>query len=330
MFKRDWIKYAAFGLGLAILLAIVSYVIWKPYSDYKTKNADSREIAAQHDIASAHKPVEFRCATTGKAVTVCYIQTPETEGASKYTEYDLEAQQDMAEWALLMVLLSIFGLVVSSVGIAFVAANLRQADRAIRSSEGNARDQNRAYLNAASADLLWGDWEGTKPAIVLGIQNSGQTPAVGIEIASRIFITDAEKESTDRLNFSDVELHGAMKRRAVAMPGNGFVLPFECSDESERATLTNVYGELRVINVAGVISYETIFNEIVETQFWFILARKHHYKTKPVRRPSLGGTPQKPKFTMVSTWINEPEAPQALKLVASDAVAYKIIGKVKY
>lgn len=92
MSKRDWIKYAAFGLGLALLAA--SFSGWLVYK-YEASNKEAREEARTNNKAESQKPLELTCLTLGKGSASCTLTQPETDIADKYTEADLKAQQDM-------------------------------------------------------------------------------------------------------------------------------------------------------------------------------------------------------------------------------------------
>ena len=116
---------------------------------------------------------------------VCLAEGIKSNRRAKRSEYDLKAQQDMAEWAYGMLLISAFGLIVITVGVLVVLQSLRLArqtvDRAgdanALSSEAMIADQ-RAWIT--SKLIIGGDLEFFEGRAFIEVaaryQNIGKTP----------------------------------------------------------------------------------------------------------------------------------------------------------
>ncbi|MEC5324870.1 hypothetical protein [Aurantimonas sp. A3-2-R12] len=80
----------------------------------------------------------------------CIVQAVDANRQAQRAKYDLEAQQDMAEFAYGGLLVSVFGLFLSFVGVIFIVITLRSALEANQI----AREEQRAWIDFEFADEL--------------------------------------------------------------------------------------------------------------------------------------------------------------------------------
>lgn len=117
--------------------------------------------------------------------------SPESSDEHRRAESDLKAQQDMAQWAKWMTIVTGMSVVVSSIGVAAVVITLRQnakslriaamgakrASQSIRLTKETAQRQLRAYLCTTSVGIRRLDGMPNTLTCTLEVFNSGQTPA---------------------------------------------------------------------------------------------------------------------------------------------------------
>jgi hypothetical protein len=130
--------------------------------------------------------------------------------------YDLKAQQEMAMWALLM-------LIVTSAGVYYVIMTLKAATEANDGFKVSAEKQLRAYLSVTATNIkispnMSADFPQKVPvAFHVRVKNHGQTPAHAVRVWANITYNalpipeDFIDRFTEELVFNDVINPGASK-----------------------------------------------------------------------------------------------------------------------
>lgn len=137
--NRRWIWYA--GLGGLALVTVSAWAGWE-YWDYRREHTAERQYAAQRDTSQHPKDRQLNCKLVGRTELRCLLQSPETGGADEHTKADLKAQQDVAEWSFMTMLVSVLGVVLSAAAVAFTgwaAWAAASASNAARDSVEDAR-----------------------------------------------------------------------------------------------------------------------------------------------------------------------------------------------
>jgi hypothetical protein len=137
----------------------------------------------QGEAAERKEGASSRCYTILGANTLCSQNHKAAEAEAERSDDDLHAQQDMAEWAKWITLLTGFQVVVGAFGIYFVARTLdKTAESVSAAHESNetarriAAAELRAYVQVSSPAIR-NFVVGQRPEVVYRAKNAGQTPA---------------------------------------------------------------------------------------------------------------------------------------------------------
>lgn len=128
MFKVYWIIAAA--LGIAVFASSMWYS-WSVFLAYQEGHSNERAAAAQYySDTTKHGPTSCRPVVVESGLIdwlTCLADNISTDGGVKQAEYDLEAQQDMAAWALGMLIATVWLTVITLLGVFFVWRTLGEA-----------------------------------------------------------------------------------------------------------------------------------------------------------------------------------------------------------
>jgi len=148
------------------------------------------------------------------------------------------------------------------------------ARRAVQATEEGNRRQLQAYVHVERAEINWSDMAASHPSITLFVKNSGQTPAKWFGVSVIVLATD---HLVNQSTFDNAEWQKRELIRWSALAGMSDVsIPGNRVDDVE--TLSKAYSSQMVVNVMGAVRYETMFGEIVETEFWFCRKPQHRYR----------------------------------------------------
>lgn len=189
--------------GSTVALALIAFGVWTAlvwslanqhshrtrYTDYAT--GQSAEYARQ----------EIETVCSREAAPSGYVECAErvlgTERDNRRSDYDLEAQQDMAQWAFVLVAITAGQAVIGGIGLYLLIGTFRQtaiqahaAQRASAKStvanviaRENAKSERRPWLKIAAGPSEGGGFisQGAlNPRIKFEIKNLGQTPAFDV------------------------------------------------------------------------------------------------------------------------------------------------------
>lgn len=268
-------NHTAFALlAIISILAVISVLSWYGLEHEKERDhaASSYHQARIVQCLSAKEKSSFECQKI--AITPAYQVTQDA--------YDLKAQQDMAKWALLM-------LIVTGVGVVFVAMTLsasqkmlleaKDATKAAWVSGNSAREigqkQCAAYVHVTRAyipkkeiptlNALAG--MGEKAAIVIEFKNIGSTIGKNISIKFGLF-----DEPVNGAVYRSMSYPREISAPNVA-PGQQSQFPIiadldQIIDESRcNQNGDNDGGEFRLLR--GELFYDDVFGNTFRTAFIF-------------------------------------------------------------
>lgn len=184
MFNRYW------GIGAAVLIGVATLFILL-FVPYRLDHQSERRDASQAEKNISEEDVERWCG--GLLATerlTCAAQQGEAEAAKKRSQYDLKAQQEMAEWALLVVVASVISLFVSIGGLGALVWTFREQRKLTES-------QSRAYIEVITGrtSITEYGW-----SIEVTVMNTGQTPAFDVKMSAnaRFFARSNTQNKPDK------------------------------------------------------------------------------------------------------------------------------------
>jgi hypothetical protein len=199
---RTWMYILALGVVTALV-----WFSWEGFSAYKQSHANERDSASQHYAEATQEGVNSCSAVMDESGVfnwlTCLAETVSAEGSVKQAEYDLKAQQDMAAWALGMLIVTIWLTIITLGGVIFVAWTFRDA-REI------GRKEIRAYLGVESAsykipeDGAWKPNDGIKAEVIF--KNYGASPARKVQFhwRAKTIGVDLQANIADEMRIASV------------------------------------------------------------------------------------------------------------------------------
>tara|TARA_R110001606_G_scaffold317924_1_gene464787 strand:+ start:172 stop:1077 length:906 start_codon:yes stop_codon:yes gene_type:complete len=168
MFNHYW------GYGASALLGVVALLVFV-FVPYRLDHQSERRDASQAEKSISEEDIERWCG--GLLATerlACTARQGEAEAAKKRSQYDLKAQQEMAEWALLVVVASVISLFVSIGGLGALVWTFREQRKLTES-------QSRAYIEVITGRTSITEFGWT---IDVTVMNTGQTPAFEVRMSA--------------------------------------------------------------------------------------------------------------------------------------------------
>lgn len=190
MSKRSWIITFASGLALLVALTLL-FASWFAFSTYQGNQAIQREEAASYQAENASASVSTCNAAMSERGFIdwlsCLIEHVSADGDAKQSQYDLQAQQDMAAWAFGMLIVTIWIAVITFLGVLFVWRTLIATRKMAEATRVIGEAQARAYLHAefiqvGTEMVANADGSNIKFFAKINVINSGTTPAYGVEV----------------------------------------------------------------------------------------------------------------------------------------------------
>ena len=143
---RSWLPiFTATSITLTL-----AWLSWALFSSYEQGHSHERENAAQYQAEASEKGADT-CLTNlddgGLASWLtCLVDKLSTDGSVKQSEYDLKAQQDMASWALAMLIVTVWLTLITSLGVLFVWFTLKETRLMATETTRIGEAQTRGYL----------------------------------------------------------------------------------------------------------------------------------------------------------------------------------------
>ncbi len=268
MSKVYW--FCKLTLGLAIFAFCILFSVYLVL-EYKKGHADQRDTAAEyHSDATQHSPASCGAVMDESGLVgllTCLADNVSADGGVKQAEYDLNAQQDMAAWALGMLIATIWMTVITLFGVFFVWRTLKATQDMACDTRGMANDtrdigkkQVKAYLTIAKAKMsIRVDQDRVFWLVYPEVKNTGQSPATGIKV--RVFQgTPIENRQNER-------------RASVTWPDLGAGVEF-----ADRVTTETLSSDIRFIDseetqasvsFTVLVTAKDVFGDPIKHESWF-------------------------------------------------------------
>lgn len=279
---------ARWAVGLGIVALVVATAI---FLAYRHRHAEEREQATayQQEASYQERPTVCIHAPLTGGIACSPNATP-ADNSERESAYDLRAQQEMADWALLMAIASIFGVAITGVGVVYVAFTLDEtrkmtgeaakateaANKSVASSEraakaaedsvevtrDTAKRQLRAYLVVSPGGITDIHPERTmQPAFK--VANVGQTPASRCSTNCTAIIVPPDFAYTVPMPTVDE----VIEEDSVVGPTQGHI----CTVADVPDTDSNIVNELargeKNVLVYGCVTYRDVFGERHSARF---------------------------------------------------------------
>lgn len=205
-----------FGLIIASTLVFVAFGIgWLYARNAYDAEANTNQYAMQAQEKIAQTCIDVEMA----ALTECIIEIAKSYGEAERSEAELNAQRDMANWTMLMALVSLAALFITAVGALFVWLTLRQGKSGLEAAIAAAKAANLGNAIARAELRPWvtlrrkvrcqffcSDLEPGTEALEKfsgrvylrwkgDLENVGRTPAFGIRTKQKIFFCRTIEEA---------------------------------------------------------------------------------------------------------------------------------------
>ena len=179
MSKRNWVSHAPIGVGLVVALGLIGAAQHNHSHNTQAANqASSKQYT--NGLERFPKP----------AVVAIKKQSPVADpdpGRQEWREeQDLQAQWQMAYWALGVLIATGLSVVVTAVGVVYVKRTLdlnrellREAVEATAVHKEIGRALVRAYLTIASVHIVLQE---RNPVVFFKVYNNGNSPAFDVEL----------------------------------------------------------------------------------------------------------------------------------------------------
>lgn len=203
MSKRDWFGNATLALValtvLVLMVAVATGIILSEYAKVHSSNA-AYQANAENDRRIASDEIAQACADArGVGFRDCIGSKLEAHYRDQATNEDLQAQQDMAFWAVSLFGLGCAQLLVAMVGTYFVLRSLGQSAEGLRLANKAIVIENRpwVYLNPVSTSELVISSRGAFSHITVEISNIGKSPAQRVHVDAGPIYFGAEDPAAD-------------------------------------------------------------------------------------------------------------------------------------
>lgn len=201
-------------------LAVWTFLVWSLASQHSYR-ARYSEYAVGQSAEDARKEIQTVCAAEKSPTdyVACTERALATERDNRRADYDLQAQQDMAQWAIVMTAISAAQAVVGAVGLYFLVGSFRQT--AIQAHAAQRAIAKATVANVIARDTALNDqrpWLSLRPftndaggiteasivpGVVVEVTNFGKTPAINVVGDHRI-----------RSSFGAISIKSEMQRLA--------------------------------------------------------------------------------------------------------------------
>jgi hypothetical protein len=223
------------GLGLAAIVLLAGAIWgWQSLERYKSQHAKQREVIFNFKADSGDKYAEI-CLKEGVSfldIAKCVMKSIDANREAQRSQYDLQAQQEMAEWAYALLLLTIASTIIGACGFIGLMVSLSQTRTAIKDSREIGEAQVASYVSIPSASVFFIGATG-QPIVEIHAVNNGQSPAIGF-VWTAVFRYFSEVEGYIESEFDTLW----MERPGVDIPPQGKVIEKFMGPDFELTTTT--------------------------------------------------------------------------------------------
>jgi hypothetical protein len=246
------------GFAVFVCLVIVALIGW--YEGFKRGQESHQSASADAYKDQAETKIQETCfALSGASQTECIAEAVRGSREQQRSEEDLDAQQQMAEWARWMLIATVVMAATTGFGVVFVWQTLAATQQMAKDTRRIGEAQVRAYMNLASGNLKA---EGRSVVAEIVINNFGQTPAKDMVSWVHTWIADyplaeALPEPDKQAFFSKTNLSHGVPLTHLQPHG------VDISDASAALILS----ENAAVYVYGVIKYADVFGALHVTRY---------------------------------------------------------------
>lgn len=264
--------YWGIGTTFTLVLLIFGVLGFQWSLEYRDRHSTEQKEASTQTI---EQPTSYRCAVTimNSGFACRAVRKPGTSERDKAEQYDLRAQQEMAEWAFAMMLIAAASVWIGVAGVAVVGWTLHETRQMTLATREIGESQSKAYVNVSKAEtnLVKVTTKINITQILAYLTNTGSTPAIDIVIGGEVIIYDKSFTplGTDReICRAEIYPHGIVdlppnsdpQRVAFSLPNN----VAKTLKESGFNALASVY-----LRFEGNIRYWDVFENRYLTEFIF-------------------------------------------------------------
>ncbi len=275
---RSWML--AIATGLAVLG--LAWFSWATFSVYQENHANERVGAAEH-YATASEKIPNSCGAIMDEGSVfdwlvCLGENITADGDAKQAEYDLKAQQDMAEWAFGMLIVTCWLAGITLLGVLFVWRTLSATKQTLIEAEkttaaavktyettrdiGEAQVRAYVYCENAAFEITKNELK-----VFVVIRNAGQSPAINVSIEGGLdmYILGGHPE---RPNVIESREYSGNTDYLDPVPSNGTSngelifqrdMSFGADEDPEFAEDRRMFDEANALNVSTAIKWSDVF-----------------------------------------------------------------------
>lgn len=266
MFKRHWEYFVVAGLS-ALFMAI-------PVGGAFVSNECAKQAAYNQATSQYQSPVPCRV----------FIPIGGPSTPSRYPDgyIDDETRNDFDAYAQgWMAWSSYWMFIVTSVGVVVLIFTLRASIRTLNearnateaawATQKSTREigiaQSRAYLKVRSAELYLGSDSAKNPHIIGTVENTGPTPAKWYRIDT---YSTCEELSKNAVQFQPTLVPTPKPKKWSGLGANTeTTIPIHTEGMPKQIAKAFFNKATHVFHVFGVLTYETYFGEVFETDFHF-------------------------------------------------------------
>lgn len=181
-------NFSASSIALWIIaLAVWSALVWS-LAEQQRYRSGYTDYATGQSAADAREEIESRCLTLSSPEdrATCVESVIASEREDRRAEYDLEAQQNMAKWAVIMAAVAGVQTIIGLAGTLLLIRTLRQGQDANRIARENGFVQMRAWVSVGEWNLEGAGANGRVEGLYFSLnwKNAGGTPAINLMIAT--------------------------------------------------------------------------------------------------------------------------------------------------
>ena len=169
MSDGNWRGPAAYLILFVVLVPIAALVSWQLGSIH-VQRLENEYRAAYYEQYAEDRVARECAGLAGPPLIKCVHEEIESAREHERSERDIDAQMQMAKWAFWLLILSVFTVIVTGLGVVFVWQNLEEDRKANKAGL-------RAYVGIDAVKLV--GWP-SAPEVTITFKNYGQTPATGL------------------------------------------------------------------------------------------------------------------------------------------------------
>jgi hypothetical protein len=249
----------------AVLIFVIGSIAVMLISSQRN-HAYQREEAAAYKLEAMDEGARAQCnGLPFPEAFLCTANALEPDREDRERLYDLQAQQEMADWALVMALATVAGLAASGVGLWALFRTLDATREANNVLQRSAERQLRAYVQPIDLELQ--DFVvGKLTRVEWKLKNFGQTPAYNVRYISEIFYPPAPGKQAVRF-----QKRFSTAKSMVVAPSVAHTVQIKLKNPLPQATYDAVKAGTQIIIFAGCITYLDAFKRRRRTVFRAVL-----------------------------------------------------------